>query len=72
MRDSRFVAKFALEAIVQVARSLGTKSLDTDQIFSLGGLSVAFKITDLKPLSNSFQRIKIHFFGEITGTYKEF
>ena len=29
MRDSRFVAKkFILEAMVQVARSLGTKSLE--------------------------------------------
>ena len=74
MRDSRFVAKkFILEAIVQVARSIGTKFLDTNIIFiSLGGLSVAFNNTDLKPLNNNFQRIKLHFFGVRIGTYKEF
>ena len=73
MRDSRFVAKkFAMEAIVQVARSLGTKFLDTDQIFSLGSLSVAFNNTDLKPLDNNFQRIKLHFFAVFMVTYKEF
>ena len=74
MKDSRFVEKkFILEAIVQVARSIGTKFLDTNIIFiSLRGLSVAFNNTDLKPLNNNFQRIKLHFFGEIIGTYKEF
>ena len=73
MRDSCFVAKkFTMKAIVQVARSLGTKFLDTNIIFiSLGGLSVAFNNTDLKPLNNNFQRIKLHFSGVITGTYKE-
>ena len=30
--------KFILEAIVQVARTLGAKFLDTDYIFSLGGI----------------------------------
>ena len=40
--------------------------------FSLKGLSVAFISTDLKPLNNNFQRIKLHFLGVIIGTYKEF
>ena len=39
--------KFTLEAIVQVARSLGTKSLEKNRIFSLRGSSVAFTNTDL-------------------------
>ena len=34
--------KFTLEAIVQVARSLGTKSLETNRTFSLEGLSDVF------------------------------
>jgi hypothetical protein len=29
LRESIFVSKFTLESIVQVARSIGTKSLDT-------------------------------------------
>ena len=45
--------KFTLEAIVQVARSLGTKSLDGNQIFSLRGMSVAFTNTDLEPLNDT-------------------
>ena len=36
--------KSILEAIVQVDRSLGTKSLDKNRIFSLRGLSVAFNL----------------------------
>ena len=39
--------------------------------FQSGGLSVALNNTDLKPLNNNFQRIKLHFSGVITGTYKE-
>ena len=54
--------KFTLEPIVQVAWSLGTKSLDTNWIFSLRGLSVAFTNTDLKPLNNNLQRINYQFF----------
>ena len=50
--------KFALEAIVQIVRSLWTKSMDINQILSLRGLSIAFSYTDLKPLSNYFQHVK--------------
>ena len=51
--------KFALEAIIQVARSLGTKSLvDTNENFNLRGLSIAFTKTDLKPFNNNLQRIR--------------
>ena len=40
LRESFFVSKkLILETIVQVARSLGTKSLDTNRIFSMKGLS---------------------------------
>ena len=63
--------KFTLEVIVQVAGSLGTKSLDTNQTFSLRDSSVfAFTNTDLKPLNNNFKRIKHQFSGVIT--YKAF
>jgi hypothetical protein len=42
-RESLFVSKkFTLEAIVQVARSLGTKSLDSNRNFSLRSLSNVF------------------------------
>ena len=58
------MSKFTLEAIVQVALSLGTKSLDTNRIFSLGDLSIA-SITDLKPLNNNFLRITQRFSGSI-------
>jgi hypothetical protein len=59
--EESFVSKeFTLEAIVQVARSLGTKSLDKNQIFNL---SVAVTNTDLKPLYNNCQRIKHQFRG---------
>ena len=50
--------KFTVEAIVQIVRSLWTKSLDINQILSLRGLSIAFSYTDLKPLSNYFQHVK--------------
>ena len=52
------VKKFTLEAVVQVSRSHGTKSLVTNWIFNQRGLSVAFTNTDLKPLNNNLQRIK--------------
>ena len=55
--------KFTLEAIVQIARSLRTKSLDTDQNFKLKGLPVAVINTDLKPIKNNLQRIRHWFFG---------
>ena len=67
----RELNEFTLEAIVQVARPLGTKSLvDTNRIVSLRGSSVAFTNTDLKPLNNNLQRNKHQFFGVIT--YKAF
>ena len=70
-RESFVSKKFTLEVIVQVAGSLGTKSLDTNQIFSLRDSSVfAFTNTDLKPLINNFKRIKHQFSGVIT--YKAF
>ena len=51
--------KFALEAIIQVARSLGTKFLvDTNENLSLRGLSIAFTKTDLKPFNNNPQHIR--------------
>ena len=53
--------KLTLEPIVQIARSLGTKSLDINWIFSQRRLSVAFTITDLKPFNNSLQRIEHQF-----------
>ena len=62
--------KFTLEAIVQVARSIGTKSLETNRIFSLEGLSDAFTNTDLKPHNNNLQNIKHRFLG--VNTYKAF
>ena len=66
MRESFLeLKKFALEAIVQVARSLRTKALDTNTIFSQRSLSVAFINTDLKPFKNNLQRIKQQFFGVI-------
>ena len=41
VKEELFLSKeFTLETIVQVARSLGTKSLDTNWIFSLRGFSV--------------------------------
>ena len=55
--------KFTLEAIVQIARSLRTKSLDTDQSFNLKGMPVAVINTDLKPIKNNLQRIRHWFFG---------
>ena len=58
--------KFTLEAIVQVARSLGTKSLETNRIFSLEGLSDVFSNIDLKPLNNNLQQIKHLFYGANT------
>ena len=64
--------KFTLEAIVQVARSLGTKSLDTNQIFSVRDLSVAFSNTDLKPLNNYLQHIRQRFYGVTRYTGKAF
>ena len=64
------LCEFTLEAIVQVARSLGTKSLDTNRIFSLRDLSVVFNSTDLEPLDNNLQRIMLQFWGVIT--YKVF
>jgi hypothetical protein len=74
LRESFFVLKkFTLEAIVQVARSLGTKSLGTNQNFSPRNLSVAPINTDLKPLNNYLQcinHIKPQFCGVIT--YKAF
>ena len=50
--------KFTLEAIVQVAGSLRTKSLDPNQKFNLKGLPVAVTNTDLKPIKNDLQCIK--------------
>ena len=50
--------KFTLEAIVQVAGSLRTKSLDPNQKFNLKDLPVAVTNTDLKPIKNDLQRIK--------------
>ena len=44
--------KFPLEEMVQLGQSLGTKSLDTNRIFSLRDLSVAFANTGLKPLND--------------------
>ena len=41
-RVERELKELTQETIVQVARSLGTKSLDTNRIFSLRHLSVAF------------------------------
>ena len=66
-----FLSKaFTQEAIVQISRSLGTKSLNKDRIFSLRGWSVAFDNTDLKPLNNYLQHIKHQFCGVIM--YKAF
>ena len=47
--------KFTLEPIVQVAGSLRTKSLDTNQNFNKKGLPVAVTNTDLKPIKNNLQ-----------------
>ena len=59
-----FVSKeFTLEAIVQVVRSLRTKSLDTNQNINLKGLPVAVTNTDLKPLHNKLQHIKRQVYG---------
>ena len=65
-RESFVSKKFTLEVIVQVAGSLGTKSLDTNRNFSLRDSSVAFTNTDLKPLNNNLQRIEHQFCGVIT------
>ena len=62
--------KFTLEVIVQVARSRVTKSLETNRIFSLEGLSDVFTNTDLKPLNNNLQNIHLQFLG--VNTYKAF
>ena len=62
--------KFSPEANIQVGRLLRTKSLESNPIFSLRGKSVVFTNTDLKPLNNNLQRIKLQFSRVIT--YKEF
>ena len=61
--------KFTLKAIIQVARSLGAKSLVTNRILiELEERFVGW--TDLKPLDNDLQPIKPRFCGVIT--YKAF
>ena len=51
--ESLVSKNFTLEMIVQVAWSLGTKSLDTNLIFSLMGWPVFTTNTDLKPHNNN-------------------
>ena len=62
-----YATQYALKAIVQVARSLGTKTLNTNRIFSLRGVVSCNKNTDLKPLNNRLQHINHQISGEITN-----
>ena len=61
-KDLEFTGStFTVEAIVQVARSLRTKSLDTNQnLINLKGLPVEITTnTDLRPIKNNLQRINL-------------